>query len=690
MFLFSKSDILSLKILRILLAACLAIPLLASSAVIFPYTAPKAFAFRALVEIAAVFYLYLALKDPAHFFPTFKKSGWGGFLILSVLTFLVINLLSALFSLDFYNSFWGNLERGIGVWGLLHFIGWFFMLVGVFQSQKDWKNLMQISVCVSFLVAVMAIAQKFFSLGDLLPRVDRVFSLIGNPAFLGTYLIFNIFLAGYLFFESAGNKKWFFAISSWLLAISLLFSGTRGAILGLAAGMIVFLGFLFFNPLFKGGLGGVKKWSLFFLVAVAILIGSLFLFRDSSFVKNSHILSRFTRISLSDPTIQSRLILWQDAWRAWQARPTLGAGPENFEAAMGPYLSSRLAAFEAYGFDRAHNLIFDYGATLGWLGLVSYLLMIGAAGWALVLFVIPAKAGIRVESIPESRLPRLARRVGEARREAGMTENKKDGFLFSVIFLSLLAAYFVQNLLIFDSFVSYLMLFFTLAIIANFTQSDCVKSGADNSGDTSAFYQRGVSRNDEFSIFKKLILLFAIGCSLLVMYFFNLKPFYAGYLANQILSLPPSDAAQGTPLFKDALNLNTFASPEIAYQVAIDYIDKIAQEPALAQNEEFYTIVSTQLLGTIERSPEQSRNYIALAWLNLYFSGKDRQRINKALDLGDKILTLSPIKKDGYLILAAGYALSNQPAKAREVISQVGKIDVKMGEEIKNYYEKLK
>ncbi|OGZ40980.1 MAG: hypothetical protein A3B04_03340 [Candidatus Portnoybacteria bacterium RIFCSPLOWO2_02_FULL_39_11] len=174
------------------------------------------------------------------------------------------------------------------------------------------------------------------------------------------------------------------------------------------------------------------------------------------------------------------------------------------------------------------------------------------------------------------------------------------------------------------------------------------------------------------------------------MYFFNLKPFYAGYLANQILSLPPSDAAQGTPLFKDALNLNTFASPEIAYQVAIDYIDKIAQEPALAQNEEFYTIVSTQLLGTIERSPEQSRNYIALAWLNLYFSGKDRQRINKALDLGDKILTLSPIKKDGYLILAAGYALSNQPAKAREVISQVGKIDVKMGEEIKNYYEKLK
>ena len=226
------------------------------------------------------------------------------------------------------------------------------------------------------------------------------------------------------------------------------------------------------------------------------------------------------------------------------------------------------------------------------------------------------------------------------------------------------------------------MLFFILACISNF-----VMSGVTKLADKQFKIQ---FLQESLSITKKLFLLFFIGILSFVIYSDSLKPLLAASYANQILSLPASEFVQETQLLQNALALNTFASPEIAYQVAIDYIDKIAQEPALAQNEEFYTIVSTQLLGTIERSPEQSRNYIALAWLNLYFSGKDRQRINKALDLGDKILTLSPIKKDGYLILAAGYALSNQPAKAREVISQVGKIDVKMGEEIKNYYEKFK
>ncbi|MBU2264928.1 hypothetical protein KJ784_01940, partial [Patescibacteria group bacterium] len=80
----SKADSYIFKLLKILLAACLATPFLASASFIFPYTVPKVFAFRILVEIAAVLYLYLALKYSRSLLPTLKKGGWGGFLSLSV------------------------------------------------------------------------------------------------------------------------------------------------------------------------------------------------------------------------------------------------------------------------------------------------------------------------------------------------------------------------------------------------------------------------------------------------------------------------------------------------------------------------------------------------------------------------------------------------------------------------------
>ncbi len=528
---FLKTEPLSLRLLKITLALCLATPLLAFSNVIFPYTVPKVFAFRILVEIAAIFYLYLALKYPSNFFFAFprfsikekhhpdpavvgegsngegsnidsssrhsgtqndkKGSGparhasWLASVAGAVSFFLLISFLSALFGTDFYSSFWGNLERGMGVFGLLHFVTFFFMLISVFRIDSDkssdyldgrparhcyaqalaggsarhtsWlasvagggfknqdfsRQLIILSVFTSTLISLLAILQHFFSLGILLPQADRVYSLIGNAGVLGSYLIFNIFLAGYLAISSlqkgatlqgnlparhryvqalasgpARHASWLasvagvvichlnsfgycilFLVSCWALALT----GTRGAWLGLLAGVIVFLVLIFFIPPFlkggeacppmptasgvgrRGGFKGFKKLSITFLAIIFILAISLFFIRNSSFVQTNPTLSRLTSISLSNPTIQSRLILWQSAWQAWQKKPLLGWGPENFETAINKYSFPRLASFEAYSTDRAHNFIFDYGVTLGWLGLLSYLTIFFAAGWLLI------------------------------------------------------------------------------------------------------------------------------------------------------------------------------------------------------------------------------------------------------------------------------------------------------------------
>ncbi len=688
----SKTDNYILRLLKILLAACLATSLLAGASFIFPYTAPKAFAFRILVEIAAALYFYLALKyrEFRIYSSLSVKGGGEGFILkpgfwpkagmtisIAVIIFLFISFLSAVFGVDFYTSFWGNLERGLGVWSLLHFVAWFLILAAVFKEKKDRVNLIRLSVGISVIVAFAALIQRFGGLGELLPAVDRVYGLIGNAGLLASYLIFNIFLAGYLAVSSlrgaerrsnsadsgdisrlssafgARKDKTKFIVYCLLLIVNclaLVLTGTRGAFLGLLAGVIIFLAFMVFLPTLKKdplrsrplrfgdeasedearGWEGFKKLSLVSLAVIFILTASLFLFRNLSFIKNIPVLSRVSMISLTDSTLQSRLLLWQGAWQAWQARPLFGYGLENFEAGVSQYLSPRLVNLESYATDRAHNFIFDYGVAGGWLGLLGYLAMIGAAGWSL-------------------------------------WQRKKDLWFFA-FFSSLLAAYLIQNLFIFDSFVSYLMLFFALALINNYCNHSifCHSDESRNPGfgSRNPAFAKATARPGKFGTTIKISFLLFLIFIIFSLYFYNLKPLLAANYANQILSLSPVDAEQSTRLLRDALALKTFASPEVAYQAVIDYINKINQNPALAQSENFYGLAASELSAIIVRSPGQVKNYLALAWLNLYFSGQNPTRLNDAAALGKEAIRLSPNRQDPYTVLVASYALAGQPDKA--------------------------
>ncbi len=627
----------------------------------------------------------------------------------AVLTFLAVYFLSAIFGANFSLSFWGNLERGGGVWNLIHFVLFFWMLSAVFQKKEDWLSLLKLSVGASALVSLLAIGQKFFNLGILMPQSDRVFSAIGNSAFLATYLIFNIFFAGYLMFGVAyggfcsGNKKdilpertppWRGKSKAYLLIyilvlainiIALFFTGTRGAWLGFLAGGIVFLmlsAIKSFSPPFKkGGWGGFKGWPFILLFVIIFLSISLFLARDSSFIRQNYLLRRLTNLSWQDNSVQSRLILWQKSWQAWQEKPILGWGPENFEEALLKNFDAKLNAYEAWH-DRAHNFIFDYGVALGWLGLIAYLGIFAAAVGGLLkticrinsaLLVIPAKAAPQLRG--GSRLP-SSLKATEGRGRAGMTEKEKDSFSFSVIFISLFVAYLAQNFFIFDSFVSYLMLFFVLALIENMSLRAPLEAGnsvAHCSGDL-----RG---------YKKFFLAIIILAVIFFLYSFNFKPLKAAYLANEIMSLGPSEIQKINSFFKNVLALNTFALPEIFYQITLNYLNKLNQ--GMTPDEEFFKNASSALEQNIKRSPEIYKNYIALGWLNLYFSGGQNERIDQALALAGEAQKITPAKKDAYLILIAGYFLDNKLSEAQAVIQRTGETDSGLKKELTEYLNNL-
>jgi len=241
----SKFDNYFFWIARILIIVCLVVPLFVSSALLFPATGVKAFVFRILIEMASFFYFYLAIK-----YKEFRPQ--INIFVLAIGVFLLVSFLSAYFGADFYLSWWGNLERMMGTWGLIHFVVFFLLLTSLFRTKKDWQLLLQISLGVSSLVSLLAIFQKFTSIGVIMPQVDRVFGTLGNPTFLAGYLIFNLAFAAYLFLEDRSRaliKKVSYGVAFFVQAFALLLSGTRGAYLGLALGLVFCLAiFGFFWP----------------------------------------------------------------------------------------------------------------------------------------------------------------------------------------------------------------------------------------------------------------------------------------------------------------------------------------------------------------------------------------------------------------------------------------------------------
>jgi len=646
-----KTDNKILWLVRILLAACLALPLFTSSSLLFPYTSAKAFAFRIIIEFALPFYVYLCLK-----YRDFRPR--PNLLVLAVLSFLATWFLSAVLGVGFYLSFWGNLERMGGVFGLAHFALFFLMLASVYKKYNDWLWLLRISVSTSALVSLLAIFQRFTSLGLTLPQQVRVASTIGNPAYLAGYLIFNIFFAVYLLFvrnrqapgsdgrpqPSVGSKSTRLLYGGIILLqlVAFVLAGTRGAMLGLTAGLIFCL--IYFARSYPQP--DLKKYFLGCLILILALAGLVFVFRGSPVVKNNSILSRLSNFSLNDTTAKNRLILWQVSWQAWQAKPIFGWGPENFETAANKYFDQRLNPYEAW-YDRAHNFVFDDGVTTGWLGLTGFLALIAIIFYNLII----------------------------------ISRTSRENFILAVVFGGLLIAYLTQNLFVFDSFVSFLMLFFILALVNNYNPA---LSKVDENSKKNA-----VAANPPFIFGKKILVLALSLAAVYLIYYLNIQPMQASAIGNEILSLAPDQAGQATALASEALAKNTFASDEIIYQTTIDYISKIQIMPQLTGDEDFYQMASAGLKKAISGSDQQARYYVALAWLDLYFSGGHADRGQEAITLAEKAQKLSQEKKDTYLILVAAYSLAGDDQKAQMQVVKAQAFGNILGSEIKDYYNSL-
>ncbi len=637
------------------------IPLLVSSSMFFPFITGKNFAFRIIIEIIAVVWAILAIREPEY---RPKKTTT----LITFGAFLGIIALADILGENPYRSFWSNYERMEGLVTHLHLFTYFLIASSILTTERLWQKFFFTSFGVNLVLAFFA----FFQLSGALSINQggvRIDATLGNATYFAVYLLFHIFLTVFFFvrqrfstrdlalfsslgivlgsflvvpgYVPAGTKflivivgfcvagvafalshfkegKWLLSLIVFLNLVLLYQTETRGAILGLIAGILISFG-LFVLTHWQDS--RVRKYALGGLLSVVVLISLFIVFKESALIQNSSTLKRFADISISETTTTSRFMVWGMSLRGFKERPILGWGQENFIVVFSKYYNPKMYAQEPW-FDRSHNVFLDWMIAGGTLGILSYLALFGSA-----LFVL-------------------------WRRTTLLSLAEKN------ILTGLLGAYFVQNLFVFDNLVSYFLFFSVVAFITWASTSDTNKGGQTVTRGNISSYHQTISN----ALVPVLVVLLVVG-----MYFLNVKPIIASRTLIQAIS-PKDNLIDNYNAFEKVFSLNTFGGGEAREQL-VQAGSRIAQLPPERASPElkqrFFTMIQEQMSAQIKQAPTDLRYELYYGSILNSFGFYD-----VAIEHLKRGLELSTTKQPVYFEIASSYLNKGDPTQAVNYFKQ--------------------
>lgn len=349
------------------------IPLIIAHGLFFPFITGKNFTFRIVVEIITAAWLALALVDTRYR----PQRSW---LLAAFAIFVLVIGVADAFGANAFKSFWSNFERMEGWVTLAHLFAYFTVAISVLKTENIWRRLLQTSLGVSLLVSLYSVLQLigFITINQGGVRVDATF---GNATYLAVYLLFHIFIAALIWgqtWRESTNRllpSVLYGGLTVLQTLILLFTATRGAILGVVGGaLLMALLLAFFGDYGKQ----VRRMAGAAVAIILVLIGGFFLLRGTTVADSLGPVSRVVNISLEEKTVQSRFMNWGMAWEGVKERPLLGWGQENYNLVFNKYYNPQMYGQEQW-FDRVHNIFFDWLIAGGVLGLLAYLSLFAIA-----------------------------------------------------------------------------------------------------------------------------------------------------------------------------------------------------------------------------------------------------------------------------------------------------------------------
>ncbi len=613
-----------LRILQIGVIASLLTVFFVFSDLLFPYITSKQLSFNVLTEFLLVIWAIFIWKFPAYR-PKKSLMTWG------LIAFLVAILWSCTYSVDPVLSFWGDAERMLGVFHVLHFFFLYLVLITAFRSYKDWQILFGSSIIIATIVSVIGLA-------------GNAYSTIGNTAYVSGYLIFNLYFCALLFYR-AGKKGWRWLLSIPALLMLLEFSKTHtsGAIIGLGVSvlLIVFL----IGVLHQSKKVKISAWSALIVAITALVL--IFSQQNQAWFQNSFL----KNLTTQKYTFQTRLISWQAAAKDFPNHPWFGVGFGNYADVFDRYFDAKFYDYsrgETY-FDRAHNNLIDIVSTTGIFGLLAYLSIFVAVAIYLLKLI-----------------------------------KRKPGDFEPLILIGLFAAYFIQNLAVFDSLVTYIGLMISLAYIYYLINPE-------------------TEPETEKKMPEMTALVIGLLLALILTNYFNLRPWrafqgvikgYATITQGQMMegvAIYKEAFKNNTPLDRDGKNalLNSLVGntkmivnlSESDRQEVLEYGIKLAKENlannpgdslmqlqlaqtyALAANfsetDEYYNGALSAIDAAIAASPERIPVYFMKA--NILLA---KQKYDEALTVINSTIEFNPTFPDAYCQLFRVYNLKKDAKNA--------------------------
>lgn len=518
-----------------------------TQSMLFPFVTGKAFTFRLLVSVLFLLWVVAATKD-AQYRPQLSS------VFAAIVLFVGVMGLSTLFAVNPSFSFWGNYERMEGFVLLIHLLLYFVVAVSVLRQQQDWDWFWYSFLTASALMGAYNLYQ-IVQLGTS-ARIDGTF---GNPTYLSVFMLVLFFVNLFLFVQKK-IPLLAFSVLATVQCVVIYFTGTRGAMIGLFGGLLLTALLIAIGDKAHQRLRLLSSGLIAALLLVAI---GLFSAKDTAFVQESPVLSRFANISLNNESAvkDSRLYVWPIAIEGFQQKPLLGWGQEGFRYVFDEHYNPEMFDREAW-YDRVHSIPLDWLVAGGLLGFLSYGGLFAAALYTLW-------------------------------RRTALTYTSKS------VLTGLFAAYLLQNLFVFDNLLSYI-LFFSLLAYLHFEYTRTALEPSNKAPDWLA----------SLSPAWRAAPVVALAVFAVATYSVNFKPIaasqaYVSGLKKLNVANQPTEALLD---FENAFALNAIHNLEILEMTSVAASKYFQETTPASVRERFFNLVDTAYSQQLARFPNDARS----------------------------------------------------------------------------------